>query len=270
MLARHEIIAERPARSSRPTSTTPSSPSPDARPAAPPRSCHERAARAHRHRGQAGCSASRITWLAAIALPTVILLIFGSIFGPQRPRSRARRPALHRRVRAVARRDHGGDARHPGAAHPPRDLPREGRASTPLDHARRIPSGSSPRSSPSTWSSRSSRWSCSSSSRTSRSACRSLVSRSATCAAFLLGMTSLFAIGLLVAAVAPSNRAATAIAIPMFFAVMFLGGVYLPRVVPPGRPRPDRRLHAPRRPGPAGRVDGDRPAAGAARRDGHR
>ena len=48
--------------------------------------------------------------------------------------------------------------------------------------------------------------------------------------AFLLGMTSLFAIGLLVAAVAPSNRAATAIAIPMFFAVMFLGGVYFPRV----------------------------------------
>ena len=46
-------------------------------------------------------------------------------------------------------------------------------------------------------------------------------------------MTSLFAIGLLVAAVAPSNRAATAIAIPMFFAVMFLGGVYLPRVMLP-------------------------------------
>src|SRR5207342_3786881 len=52
-------------------------------------------------------------------------------------------------------------------------------------------------------------------------------------AAFLLGMTSLFAIGLLVAAVAPSNRAATAVAIPMFFAVMFLGGVYLPRVYLP-------------------------------------
>ena len=52
-------------------------------------------------------------------------------------------------------------------------------------------------------------------------------------AAFLLGITSLFAIGLLVAAVAPSNRAATAVAIPMFFAVMFLGGVYLPRVFLP-------------------------------------
>ena len=51
--------------------------------------------------------------------------------------------------------------------------------------------------------------------------------------AFLLGMTSLFAIGLLVAAVAPSSRTATAIAIPMFFVVMFLGGVYLPRVLLP-------------------------------------
>ena len=52
-------------------------------------------------------------------------------------------------------------------------------------------------------------------------------------AAFLLGMSSLFAIGLLVAAVAPSSRVATAIAIPMFFAVMLLGGVYLPRVFLP-------------------------------------
>jgi ABC-2 type transport system permease protein len=52
-------------------------------------------------------------------------------------------------------------------------------------------------------------------------------------AAFLLGMGSLFAIGLLVAAVAPSSRVATAVAIPMFFVVMFLGGVYLPRVYLP-------------------------------------
>jgi len=52
-------------------------------------------------------------------------------------------------------------------------------------------------------------------------------------AAFLLGMSSLFAIGLLLAAVAPSSRVATAIAIPMFFVVMFLGGVYLPRVFLP-------------------------------------
>jgi ABC-2 type transport system permease protein len=52
-------------------------------------------------------------------------------------------------------------------------------------------------------------------------------------ATFLLGMSSLFAIGLLVAAVAPSSRVATAVAIPMFFVVMFLGGVYLPRVFLP-------------------------------------
>jgi ABC-2 type transport system permease protein len=51
--------------------------------------------------------------------------------------------------------------------------------------------------------------------------------------AFLLGMASLFAIGLLVAALAPSSRVATAVAIPMFFIVMFLGGVYLPRVYLP-------------------------------------
>ena len=51
--------------------------------------------------------------------------------------------------------------------------------------------------------------------------------------AFLLGMASLFAIGLLIAALAPSSRVATAVAIPMFFVVMFLGGVYLPRVYLP-------------------------------------
>ncbi len=52
-------------------------------------------------------------------------------------------------------------------------------------------------------------------------------------AAFGLGMASLFAIGLLLASLAPSARTATAIAIPMFFAVMFLGGVYLPRYLLP-------------------------------------
>ena len=31
----------------------------------------------------------------------------------------------------------------------------------------------------------------------------------------------------------PSNRTATALAIPLFFVVMFLGGVYLPRVFLP-------------------------------------
>jgi ABC-2 type transport system permease protein len=52
-------------------------------------------------------------------------------------------------------------------------------------------------------------------------------------AAFVLGLTSLFAIGLLLAAVAPSAGVATAVAIPLFFAVMLLGGVYLPRVYLP-------------------------------------
>jgi ABC-2 type transport system permease protein len=52
-------------------------------------------------------------------------------------------------------------------------------------------------------------------------------------AAFLLGLGAMFAIGALLAAVAPSSRVATGIAIPLFFAVMLLGGVYLPRVFLP-------------------------------------
>jgi ABC-2 type transport system permease protein len=52
-------------------------------------------------------------------------------------------------------------------------------------------------------------------------------------AAFGLGMTGLLAIGLLLAAVAPSAGVATAIAIPLFFVVMLLGGVYLPRYLLP-------------------------------------
>jgi ABC-2 type transport system permease protein len=48
-------------------------------------------------------------------------------------------------------------------------------------------------------------------------------------ATFTLGMSSLFTIGLVLAAIAPSARVATAIAIPLFFVVMFLGGVYVPR-----------------------------------------
>lgn len=48
-------------------------------------------------------------------------------------------------------------------------------------------------------------------------------------AAFVLGLAALFGIGLLVAALAPTGGAATAIALPIFFVVMFIGGVYLPR-----------------------------------------
>ena len=39
--------------------------------------------------------------------------------------------------------------------------------------------------------------------------------------------------GLVLAAVAPSARTATAVAIPLFFVVMFLGGVYVPRAALP-------------------------------------
>ena len=51
--------------------------------------------------------------------------------------------------------------------------------------------------------------------------------------AVALGTSSLFVVGLVLAAVAPSARVATAVAIPLFFAVMFLGGVYVPRAALP-------------------------------------
>jgi ABC-2 type transport system permease protein len=51
--------------------------------------------------------------------------------------------------------------------------------------------------------------------------------------AFLLGMTALFGLGLLIAAVAPTVRSGTALSLPLFFISMFLGGVYLPRVFLP-------------------------------------
>ena len=48
-----------------------------------------------------------------------------------------------------------------------------------------------------------------------------------------LGTSSLFALALLFAAVVPSASAATAIGLGVFAAVMFLGGVYLPRYLLP-------------------------------------
>jgi ABC-2 type transport system permease protein len=51
--------------------------------------------------------------------------------------------------------------------------------------------------------------------------------------AFLLGMSALFALGLLVAAVAPTAGIASALFVPLFALVMFLGGVYLPRMMLP-------------------------------------
>ncbi len=52
-------------------------------------------------------------------------------------------------------------------------------------------------------------------------------------AAFGLGMAGLLAIGLLIASFARSAGVATSIAIPLFFVVMLLGGVYLPRFLLP-------------------------------------
>ena len=52
-------------------------------------------------------------------------------------------------------------------------------------------------------------------------------------AAVALGTSAMFVLGLILAAVAPSARVATAIGIPLFFMVMFLGGVYVPRAALP-------------------------------------
>jgi ABC-2 type transport system permease protein len=53
-------------------------------------------------------------------------------------------------------------------------------------------------------------------------------------AGFLLGSLSLFSVGLVVAAVAPSARAATGIGLVLFFASMFFGGVFMPvETMPP-------------------------------------
>lgn len=52
-------------------------------------------------------------------------------------------------------------------------------------------------------------------------------------AALALGTAALFAIGLLVAALAPSAKAGNAIGAIVFFPSLFLGGVYIPREVMP-------------------------------------
>jgi ABC-2 type transport system permease protein len=49
----------------------------------------------------------------------------------------------------------------------------------------------------------------------------------------LLGLAALFTIGLLIAALAPSTRAATGIGMTLFFPSLFLAGVYVPREVMP-------------------------------------
>jgi ABC-2 type transport system permease protein len=50
---------------------------------------------------------------------------------------------------------------------------------------------------------------------------------------FLLGLSSLSALGMLVAALAPTARAAGGLAWVLFVLVMFVGGVYVPRFVLP-------------------------------------
>ena len=52
-------------------------------------------------------------------------------------------------------------------------------------------------------------------------------------AAFLLGMSSLFALGMLVASLAPNTRTGQTLTWPIFVLVMFVGGVYVPRVALP-------------------------------------
>jgi ABC-2 type transport system permease protein len=52
-------------------------------------------------------------------------------------------------------------------------------------------------------------------------------------AALFFGTSSLFALGLLVAAVAPTSRAGAVLITPIFILVMFFGGVYVPRMFLP-------------------------------------
>ncbi|MGC5050215.1 ABC transporter permease [Micromonospora sp. DT48] len=51
--------------------------------------------------------------------------------------------------------------------------------------------------------------------------------------ALVLGTAALLALGLLVAAVAPTAKTAQAMAVPVFMVIMFFGGVYLPRFLLP-------------------------------------
>ncbi|WP_026928934.1 ABC transporter permease [Glycomyces tenuis] len=51
--------------------------------------------------------------------------------------------------------------------------------------------------------------------------------------AFVLGMAAVFSLGMLVAAVAPTGRTATGVAMVIFMLIMFFGGVYLPRFMLP-------------------------------------
>ena len=76
----------------------------------------------------------------------------------------------------------------------------------------------------------------------------------------LLGIASLFAVGLLAAAVAPTARSSAGIGWLLFFPNMFLAGVYFPTEEMSADDAPDRQLHAARL----------GPARGARQLDGNR
>ena len=74
-------------------------------------------------------------WLLTILLPTIVLVVVGSLFG-DRGGPRARRSPLDRHLRAI---DGRHDPRHPRREHaagPPREVPREGRPPPAVDDAR--------------------------------------------------------------------------------------------------------------------------------------
>lgn len=50
---------------------------------------------------------------------------------------------------------------------------------------------------------------------------------------FFLGLSSMLALGLFIAAVAPTARMGAVLSMPVYFGVMFLGGAYMPRVFLP-------------------------------------
>ena len=198
------------------------------------------------------CSRDPITWLAAVVLPAAVLLIFGQLLRQGRSRPGAWRSSLDRAVRALpVDRHQPRHAGHPDAAHPPCHVPEKGRAAAAFHHAGRpaLPAGSTAL-----------HLRCDVDPSVSLALLiaggehgvrhpRCRATSLGYVAAFLVGMTAMFAIGLLVAAVAPSARAATAVAVPN----VLHGHVPRRRLSAAGAPaRPagaDRRFHAARRPG---------------------
>ena len=61
--------------------------------------------------------------------------------------------------------------------------------------------------------------------------------------AFVLAAAALYAVGLLVAAVAPSGKAAAGIGTVLWFPLMFFAGLWVPREAMPDVREPHRRLH---------------------------